>query len=153
MRPIPIDPRRPQDAWGMIHPSATRTEWRVKCGGTKADYIRIEGLFYPLPRPVADGQDLLVALHDAHRENPPGFSDCDWPVHDEIWSGIKDAVGFEFQVVSPPPAEDIGGDLPATVPENQEGLLWVDITAATGRNLAWLTDLPQPLTLVTGNSD
>jgi len=152
MQPIPIDPRRPHRPWGLIHPAEIGIEWRVKCGGIQVRYIRVEGMFFPLPRPTRDDRDLLIELHHVDQDESIGQYSEDRLVHQERWSEIMETVGFEFQVVSPPAIEELG-DRPTTVPQNQIGLLWIDITAVTNQNLEWLRDLPKPLILVPGNTD
>jgi hypothetical protein len=152
MQPIPIDPRRPHQPWGLIHPAETGIEWQVKCGGIQVRYIRVEGVFFPLLRPIRNDRDLLIELQHAEQDESLGQYSEDRLAHQDIWSEIMEALGFEFQVVSPPAAEELG-DRPTTVPQNQVGLLWIEITAVTNQNHGWLKDLPEPLILVPGNTD
>lgn len=66
MSPVPIDPRTPDRPWGFIHPTDSGIEWQVRSGGMDVRYIRFEGIFFPLPRPVGNGQDILITLHEAN---------------------------------------------------------------------------------------
>ena len=153
MDPIPIDPRRTNAPWGVIHPSNTGVVWQVKCGGRSVGYQWVEGVFFPFPRPVDNGEDLLSVLHQRNREEPPDYREADPDIHEDVWEAIKEATGFDFLIIDPPTECAEYVEPADSVPRNQEGLLWIEITEVTSHWDDWIGDLPEPLVLVPGNSD
>lgn len=153
---IPIDPRSTNRAWGVIHPTDSGIWWQVKGAGPAIAYRLVEGVFFPWPRPVADGEDLLQKLHDANEEMRLRFDgDVDsWTYPEDVWQEIQDAIGIAFRFVSPPDdAEKYLRGETAQV-HHIEGFHWIVVEHVENEHRdGWIEELPQPLILVPGNSD
>lgn len=139
---VPLDPRVEANPWGVIEPVEGGATWQVKTQGRSVVYRHLDGIFYPLTRPILDDQDLLLNLHHANenRYRQPGAAPR---TPDDIWQDIRAVIDFDFEDV---PA-------PSGYPPTEEGLRWIAITQTSKTSLDWLETLNEPLALVYGNSD